>query len=557
MFARRPLGWFGMHGRAVSHTSLHRMRLLDSDPGRILYQDIRARAGKPWSHARRRGGEPALPEARILVIDGTNLLFHCFGLAKRYKQGRSTAPGTAPHDIYRRWVERLERRLGAAMSISVFDPERSKGAMTVRTRIKKSYGRQRPDTAKNPQRKDAKHVSRAITKPENGFWCIAPGDMYEADDGIAAVCREIASRHPDVPIAVVSGDTDMCQVLATPGGNVWWLRISGSSSSFPPEPITPESFHASNGFPPSAAPCLFALRGHREKGVTLAQAPSVQCAKRLLVRFGSIEGIVAAGKAGTLRHWGPQVSKIFSEADARTVNAFLKNRDLFRLHSNPDEVLRRDTLELMRGGALGAMVELVAGMKTTEEIPGPEFDVMGSKWSGDPWYEQQMSGPSIRRFAMRPGEALGPALLPDDEVHRIAMGKAVEKVRSVLEKGMQAASDAHPALKTCEVVSWHRAPGAATIDVAVLRDNGSVHMGLVVYTAEEKERGPPGWVKARLRVLKKAYGRERPRLSAVSTDAVQLAAFLDVEEGIEALLGELVRDLPCAEDTNVAAAGSS
>jgi len=130
-------------------------------------------------------------------------------------------------------------------------------------------------------------------------------DGFEADDVIAA----LAARDDD-PCEIVSSDRDLI-ALATDRVRV--LYVGRGVARF--EVIGPDQVRAKYGVPPERYPDLAALRGDPSDGLPGVAGIGERTAAALVNRFGPVEQVVAAARAGQDGFPPGTVAKIVAAAD--------------------------------------------------------------------------------------------------------------------------------------------------------------------------------------------------------------------------------------------------
>ncbi|KAK3256675.1 hypothetical protein CYMTET_34197 [Cymbomonas tetramitiformis] len=244
-------------------------------------------------------------DTAILIVDGTNLACRAAADARSLN---TDIPVQFQHALQR--LQRLARPSG---TVVVFDPriQRTSGSYKLHRRAKAQKRRLRAGgTAGNPR-----GPSRGIQKAalESGAHVVvAPSEAgCEADDVIATLCHELRPEglggHQSIVVA--SGDSDMQQVLH--GDAVEAM------------------FHEEFGFPPERYADYLALSGKPEAGVQGIRGLGSKSAKKLIQRYDTILGVLAAQQAGQLKGWPLKVQQALTNPQVE--DDALQSLDLVKL----------------------------------------------------------------------------------------------------------------------------------------------------------------------------------------------------------------------------------
>jgi 5'-3' exonuclease len=133
-------------------------------------------------------------------------------------------------------------------------------------------------------------------------WSSMSDEGVEADDLLGSLASvEVAAGGSAV---LMTGDRDMYQCV---GERVSVLYLKSGTTGF--EEVDPDEVERRYGIPPSLVPDFIALRGDPSDGLPGAPGIGPKTAAELLVKHGSLEGVLAA--AGAER---PRIAKSLSES---------------------------------------------------------------------------------------------------------------------------------------------------------------------------------------------------------------------------------------------------
>ncbi len=106
----------------------------------------------------------------------------------------------------------------------------------------------------------------------------------EADDVIASLVRRLEAEHPDLDIRIVSRDKDLAQLI---GDHVELLDI------YRDELVTPQELFSTEGVEPRHVRDILSLMGDPIDNVPGVPGIGPKTAAQLLVRYGSVEGLLS------------------------------------------------------------------------------------------------------------------------------------------------------------------------------------------------------------------------------------------------------------------------
>lgn len=215
---------------------------------------------------------------KLLVVDGHNLLFQMFyGMPARIVNAEGKAiQGTLG------FVGALIRMIHLAEPTHIavlFDGEHE----NPRAELLPAYKANRPDYAEMPEEdtpfSQLPDICRAL---DFMGICHAECTETEADDVIAAYAR---TWSPEAEVVIASWDSDFFQLL---GENVSILRYRGKTTTL----CTPAWLREKYGISPSQYADFKSLTGDAADNIKGAEKIGPKTAAKLLLQFGSLEGIL-------------------------------------------------------------------------------------------------------------------------------------------------------------------------------------------------------------------------------------------------------------------------
>ena len=190
----------------------------------------------------------------------------------------STAGGMPTNAVFAmlRFLLKLEDLSSGEDGAFVFDL----GKSAYRTALAADYKANRP-----PMPEDLKPQIPVIRDLIASFgWPLIESEGYEADDLIACIVKAF----PEHPVRIVSGDKDLSQLIDR---RVVMLTPSKDGKDLVPrgEKETVEKF----GIPPASIVDYLAMTGDSSDNIPGIEGVGPKTAVRLLLQFGSIDGILA------------------------------------------------------------------------------------------------------------------------------------------------------------------------------------------------------------------------------------------------------------------------
>mmetsp|Transcript_6950 Transcript_6950/g.16737 ORF Transcript_6950/g.16737 Transcript_6950/m.16737 type:complete len:615 (-) Transcript_6950:26-1870(-) len=267
----------------------------------------RLRMGKRVENTSADGLRYDVLPADFLLVDGTNLYF----------KARGTPGAGVNSEKLRAWLYYLTAIVRPKKTVVVFDSKDSTHGGRRRAAVPGYKSSQR---VRGASKRESHHQARSRIKgvPLAVLRAVAAADAvpivapqgHEADDvlaGIATALRGVAGART----AVASGDGDMRSLI---GPTTSWLEVMDRVTPSNPFAVlvhTEEGFRRLHGFPPERYPHYLALVGKPAAGVR-STGIGGKAAQRLIARFGSIDGILEAGRRGQLSGWGPRIREAFA-----------------------------------------------------------------------------------------------------------------------------------------------------------------------------------------------------------------------------------------------------
>lgn len=181
---------------------------------------------------------------------------------------------------------------------------------------------------------------------------------YEAEDVIGT----LAQRAPG-PVAIVSGDRDLFQLIRDPDIHVLFPRRGVSEMDVVNESYIENKY----GIPGRTYGDFAVLRGDPSDGLPGVRGVGEKLASALISRYGDLEGVIEAAEAGEP---GVALGKVRRELDyvrrAAQVVAIptdlpIPKVDLFRPRSAPDDAAFELAEEWGLGGAVRRLVAALTG----------------------------------------------------------------------------------------------------------------------------------------------------------------------------------------------------
>lgn len=164
---------------------------------------------------------------------------------------------------------------------------------------------------------------------------------YEADDVLATLAEEATD---EAPVAIVSGDRDLLQLVRDPAVHVLFTRRGVTDM----DRFDEAAVAAKYGIPPRAYADFAILRGDPSDGLPGIRGIGEQSAASLIQRYGSIAAVRAAAAAGSPGFAPRQASAVRDAAeylDAMEIVVRLpRNLELTRQARRPPDVERLRTL---------------------------------------------------------------------------------------------------------------------------------------------------------------------------------------------------------------------
>lgn len=284
---------------------------------------------------------PACDAARLLLVDGSNLLFQMFfGMPARITNAR----GEAIHGVlgFTGALLKIIRMTQPTHVLVVFDGEDA----GERRGLDPEYKANRPDYS-------------AVPKEENPFSQIS--GVYaaldhlgirhtealgcEADDLIAAYALHAA---PDTGVVISSFDSDFFQLLSP---QVSVLRYRGERTTID----TPQTLHAKLGVTPEQYADYKAMTGDKADNLRGADGVGPRTAAALLAQFGSLAQILAHAQ---------EIAKPSVRASIlRSADRLLHNQRMIRLSGGAPMPIAPDALAYTHAGMTTGDVLRAIGLR--------------------------------------------------------------------------------------------------------------------------------------------------------------------------------------------------
>lgn len=131
---------------------------------------------------------------------------------------------------------------------------------------------------------------------------------FEADDVLATIATDFSSKHPDIRVRIISKDKDLKQLLGEgiPPTEMYDVHKD--------QLITEADLMEELGIRPDQMIDLLALMGDTADNIPGVPGIGIKTAAKLLVEFDSLDGVISAAKAGTIK--GKRRENILASVDA-------------------------------------------------------------------------------------------------------------------------------------------------------------------------------------------------------------------------------------------------
>lgn len=277
--------------------------------------------------------------ARILLIDGSNLLFQMFfGMPARIvsREGRAIQ-GTLGFVGALLKIVRMTQPTHLA---AIFDGEHE----NPRAALDPAYKANRPDYGRMEDNPFSQLPDIYAALDYLGV-CHTETQDCEADDVLAAYALRLGQAHE---LVLSSFDSDLFQLITD---HVTVLRYRGERTVL----YTPETLREKLGIAPGQYACFKALTGDAADHIPGVPGVGPKTAARLLNAFGTLEGVIA--QAGQIERPSLRAA-IAANAERLRLNA-----RLIRLDASACLPFSLDEMRFSRGGASTGEVLKGIGLK--------------------------------------------------------------------------------------------------------------------------------------------------------------------------------------------------
>ncbi len=173
-----------------------------------------------------------------------------------------------------------------------------------------------------PEPTAVEQLKRVQERIEADGFAVVGAKGYEADDVIATLVRAQARRQDDLaPIAIVSADKDLCQLVGDDDVHIWHAMRD--------EVVTPETVIEKYGVAPLDFVTFLALVGDKSDNVPGCPGVGGKTAAKLIAEFGTVSHIISAAEDTDREARSSVYQKIVDNADAIRMSL-----DLVRLDSD-------------------------------------------------------------------------------------------------------------------------------------------------------------------------------------------------------------------------------
>jgi DNA polymerase-1 len=251
-----------------------------------------------------------MPQPRLLVLDGTNLLYRSYHALAASKLSHAGRPVWAVHGLLLQIVKLLEHARPSHLVIAFDTPE---GCPTRRA-LDPGY----KTTRTAPVQDLAVQLSWAPSILRQLGFCVLDDQQWEADDIVASAVA--AGRRAGLPSTVVTSDRDAYQLLADD------VEIRTPEN----RTVTVETLLRDHGVSPSGYALLAALRGEPSDNLPGVGGVGPKTAAKLVTTFGSFDAIEQATDVELRRVAGPKTI----EALRRDLHLARRSFEVGRLRSD-------------------------------------------------------------------------------------------------------------------------------------------------------------------------------------------------------------------------------
>ncbi len=285
---------------------------------------------------------PANGRPRLVLVDGSGYLFRAFHAIRILTRPDGT-PVNAVYGFCSMLWKLYQQHESEALAV-IFDA----GSKSFRNEIFPDYKAHRPPAPAElvPQFELVREATRAFGVPAIDM----PG--YEADDLIATYSMQ--ARDAGWSVDIVSSDKDLMQLV---GPHIRMLDARELS------PIGPVEVEEKFGVPPARVPDVQALAGDSADNVPGVPGIGVKTAAELIVRFGSLEGVLE-GASGVTQPKRRERLQAHADDARMSMRLVTLRRDvpvevgLDAMHRRPPEP--EPLVQFLRAQGFSSLVERIA-----------------------------------------------------------------------------------------------------------------------------------------------------------------------------------------------------